>query len=92
MNSEQAQNLALLALGWMAADDEVMGGFLGASGLDPADIRGLAHDPAFMVSVFDYILSADAYVLAFATAQNIAPENVVAARNALPGGAPVHWT
>ncbi|MEX0970160.1 MAG: DUF3572 domain-containing protein [Paracoccaceae bacterium] len=92
MNSEQAQNLALQALGWMAADDEVMGGFLGSSGLDPSDIRALAKDPAFMVSVLDFILSADEYVLAFAATQKIAPESVVAARNALPGGAPVHWT
>lgn len=92
MNKEFSETLALQALAWVAADEDVLGGFLGQTGLDINDLRTRAAEPDFLGAVLDYILSADQMVLGLATALNIAPETVVSARAALPGGDSPHWT
>jgi len=92
MRPEQAETFALQALAWLASDDEMLGGFMGLSGLAPEELRSRAGDAEFLGAVLDYILSADAYVLALSDALNTKPDQVIAARIALPGGAQMHWT
>ena len=41
---ESAQTLALRALAWLLADEELTGLFLGATGASPADLRARAQD------------------------------------------------
>lgn len=92
VTAQHAEDVAVRALLWLAADDERMGGFLGATGADVADLRKDAQDPAFLGAVLDYILTADESVLEFAATENMAPEMVAMCRQALPGGAQPHWT
>lgn len=92
MTPEFAETFALQALAWLAADEDMLGGFLGMSGLAPDQLRSRAGEPEFLGAVLDYILSADDMVLALADAMGRRPEDVLAARLALPGGAEFHWT
>lgn len=89
---ETAETVALRALGWLAGDEDRMGAFLAISGVRPAEVRARAQEPEMMAAVLDFVLSEDGHVLAFAAAAGLAPEAVLAARAALPGGDLPHWT
>lgn len=92
MTPDKAETFALNALAWLAADEELLGGFMGLTGLAFDDVRNRAGDAEFLGAVLDYILSDDSLVLALADAVQVAPEQVAAARISLPGGAQFHWT
>ena len=65
---------------------------LALSGAAPGEIRARAADPEFLGFVLDFLLGADATVIAFAAAAGLRPEDVGRARAALPGGAEPAWT
>lgn len=92
MKPSTAQALALEALGWLAADDDRIGALLAASGLDPAELRRRAAQPAFLGFVLDHLLADEGMVLAFARETGHAPDAALRARAALPGGDLPHWT
>lgn len=92
MQPEAAQVLALQALGWIAAEDEVFPLFLGATGANLGDLRARAADPDFLAAVLDFLLQDDRWVVAFCDAQRHPYTAPQAARAALPGGAALHWT
>ncbi|WP_415183052.1 DUF3572 domain-containing protein [Phaeovulum sp.] len=92
MRQDIAQTVALQALGWMAADDEVFGAFLGASGATVAEVRARAADPEFLASVLDFLLLRDDWVLGFAESAAMAPDQPMRARMALGGGDMANWT
>lgn len=89
---DDAETLALTALAWLAGDAELLPAFLAATGADLDALRRLATDPAFLGAVLDFILEADARVIAFCDARNVGYERPMQARAALPGGGHVHWT
>ena len=88
----QAEALAVQALAWMAGDAELIGRFLAAAGAGPAELRARAAEPEFLGFVLDYLLSDEAALIAFATAENIPPALPMRARAALPGGDLPNWT
>lgn len=88
---ENAETIALQALGWIAADDELLGSFMGASGLTGNDLRAQAGEAEFLASVLDFVLMDDAWVQRFCDATAIPYDWPMAARACLPGMAP-HWT
>lgn len=92
MKREQAELLAIQALSWMASDDEIFHGFLGATGADASDLRERAADPHFLGAVLDYLMQQDDWVIGFARAANIPPQQVMEIRQSLPGGEQWHWT
>ena len=92
MQAEAAETVALRALGWLAAEEDLLGVFLGSSGASVDDIRDRAGDPEFLGAVLDFILMDDAWVLGFAEANDLHPDTVFAARQALPGGDLPNWT
>ena len=89
---DSAEVLAIEALVWLTADDELLPVFLGSTGAGVDDIRASAQDPEFLASVLDFILMDDAWVGAFCSSNNYAPDFPMRARAALPGGAAVNWT
>ncbi len=91
MTPENAQTLALEALGWIAGNDELLPVFLGATGADGATLRAGAGDPAFLGSVLDFLLMDDAWIVAFCDAAGRAYEAPRSARAALPGGDLADW-
>lgn len=92
MRQEDAEAVALQALAYVLSQDDLTGGFLAATGAPPDSLRGRMADPHFLGAVLDYLLQDDAWVIGFAGAIGLAPEQVQMARAALPGGQLPHWT
>lgn len=92
MKPEAAQVLALQALGWIAAQDEVFPQFLAATGAGLGDLRARAGEAVFQAAVLDFLLQDDRWVVAFCDAEGHPYTAPQAARMALPGGAETYWT
>lgn len=92
MTPEFAETIAIAALGWLAGNDELLPVFLGATGASAETLRAQATDQAFLVSVLDFLLLDDAWVIAFCDAEGLAYEAPMMARQVLPGGEQLHWT
>ena len=92
MTPDRAERIAIAALGWLAGNDELAPAFLGSTGAAAEDLRKLADDPAFLASVLDFVTMDDAWVVAFCDATGYGYEEPLRARQALPGGAQMHWT
>lgn len=77
--------VAIQALAFIAADDQLMSRFLALTGLDVADLRAAAAEPGFLVAVLDFLGGHEPDLVAFAQSADLTPEAVVAARHALAG-------
>lgn len=84
-NSEEAEILALNALGFLAADGERLQRFIDLSGLDIAAIRAGAANPAFLGGILDHLLADESLLLVFAEEQQVRPERIADLRRKLPG-------
>lgn len=87
-----AEVIGLKAVGWLAANDELLPVFLGATGADEAQFRAGLGDPDFQGSVLDFLLMDDAWITAFCEAEALPYSAPMEARAVLPGGEAVHWT
>lgn len=92
MKQDMAETLALRALGWLAANDDLFPVFLGATGASAGDVAARAGDADFLGAVLDFLLMDDAWVVAFCDDAGIAYALPMQARAALPGGGQVNWT
>lgn len=92
MQQEVAETIALQALGWLAANEELLPVFMGATGTSTADFKSRAGEPEFLCSVLDFLMMDDAWVIEFCDTQGSAYDQLMRARQALPGGAQINWT
>jgi hypothetical protein len=92
MQPEVAQVLAIQALGWIAADDEIFPLFLGATGVSLSELRARVPDPDFLAAVLDFLMQDERWVVAFCDAEGHPYTAPQTARAALPGGAVMNWT
>lgn len=91
-SQQSAEVLALQALAWLGATDDLLGVFLGSSGMSQDDLRRGATDPGVLGAVLDFLLMDDAWVVGFCDAHGLPYAAPQQARAALPGGEQVHWT
>lgn len=92
MERDFAEMRALQVLAWLAGSDDLLPVFLGASGLSERDLRDGAGDADMLASLLDFVLSDDAWVIDCAQALSVPPTEIMAIRQALPGGGLPHWT
>jgi hypothetical protein len=92
MTPERAETIALGGLGWLAQDAELLSQFMGWSGADPTRISSEARNPDFLGFVLDFILMSDDMVIRCAEEVNVAAEDIMRARQMLPGGDVPNWT
>ena len=92
MQQDHAERVALDALVWLSADEDMMANFLLATGIEPPALAAMAGAPEVLAAVLDFVMSRDPWVLAFARSAGLPPEAVLVARQGLPGGGMVHWT
>ena len=78
-----AEQIAVGALAYLAADEGRLRRFLDVTGLDPGTIRRAAASPRFLAAVLEYVMGDEALLLAFAEHHAVAPEHVGAALRAL---------
>jgi Protein of unknown function (DUF3572) len=84
-NASSANEIAVLALVFLAEDNDRLGHFLALSGLDPRTIREAARDPGFLVGVLDHLMGDEKLLVAFAAVNDLRPQQITDARTALAG-------
>ena len=92
MQQDKAETIAIQALGWLAADQDLFQTFLGASGMNVNDLKEMAADPQFLGAVLDFILMTDSTVTGFCDSAGLGYDMPIDARHSLPGGEMVNWT
>lgn len=92
MSPERAETIALQALGWLAANEELCPTFLGASGATVEDMRDRATDPQFLGSVLEFLTMNDDWIISFCDSVGISYDKPLRARYALPGSERIEWT
>ena len=86
-NTEEAEVIALHALGFIASDPERLQRFIDLSGLNLQAIRAGAADTAFLGGILDHLLADQTLLLIFAAEHGLKPESVTRLRRKLPGAA-----
>lgn len=81
--NESPMTLALAALGWTVSDAARAHRLLDITGLDPADLRARAADPAVLSAVLRFLESHEPDLVACAEAIGCDPAALVAAQAAL---------
>jgi hypothetical protein len=84
--SEEAEAIAIRALGFVAADTELLPRFLALTGIEAASIRRAAAEPGFLAGVLQFILAHEPTLLRFCEETGTPPQSVGAALRALPMG------
>ena len=92
ISPDQAEAIALRALTFLVGHEELRDIFLGSSGASLEDLKAGATDAGFLGSVLDFILMDDAWVMQFCDQYQLDYNEIYPARQALPGGAQIHWT
>lgn len=92
MNAEIAETIGLKALAWMVGNEDLLPVFMGATGTSEEDLKDRAMDPELLGALLDFLLMEDAWITAFCEANGLGFDQPMQARQALPGGEPVHWT
>ncbi len=85
LSREDAQEIAIRTLTFLAGDEERMSRFLALSGMGPQDIRDNANEAGFHVALLDYLMSDEALLLTFCGNENIDPQLIAPAHHLLEG-------
>nr|WP_210292029.1 DUF3572 domain-containing protein [Aurantimonas endophytica] len=83
ISREDADSVAVQALGFIAADRPLLDRFLAVTGINVAELRAAAATPGFLAGVLDFVLAHEPTLMAFAADQSLDPARVAAAREAL---------
>ncbi|WP_417277941.1 DUF3572 domain-containing protein [Celeribacter sp.] len=92
MQQESAEVIGLKVLAWLAAEEEIFPVFLGASGITAEELIARASEVEILSAVLDFLTMDDEWVKACCQATGLDPHEPMRARQALPGGAQIHWT
>jgi hypothetical protein len=84
---ENAEILALEALGWLAGEETGIARFMDQAGIDAASLRDAAGSPGMALAVLDFLLGNEDLLLQFCESAGIAPKDLHLARHQLGGGA-----
>ncbi len=80
---EGAEYVAINALQYLASDSKLLERFVGITGIAPDQFRDAASERGFLVGVLDFFIAHEPSLIALGEAIDIAPENIVKARNIL---------
>jgi hypothetical protein len=84
LSVEDAQAVALKAVAFIAADDELLSRFVALTGCGLDGIRRRISDAGFLGGVLDFILADEPTLLTFVAAADLVPEMPALARAKLP--------
>jgi hypothetical protein len=85
MSQEEAEILAIRALGFVADDDNRLARLIALTGLSADDLRQRATDPDFLGALLDFLLEDERMLMDFVARTGIRPEAPYAARRRFPG-------
>ena len=82
---KSADDTAIAILTWLASEPELMSRFLALSGTDLASLRSAVGDPGFMGGLVAFLMDHEPTLMAFCTATQTSPEEVVRAHHIFSG-------
>jgi hypothetical protein len=82
-NEEEAEPLALAALGWTLGDPARAQRLLALTGLAPDDLRFRLGEPSLLAAIIRFLEAHEPDLVACAEALEVAPERLVEARRRL---------
>ncbi len=91
MNPDAAETIALRALAWIAADEELLPQLAGATGMSLDDAKTRAQDPAFLAGILEFLCMEDRWIRQFCDAQGLPYDAPMKALMALPGQQRDEW-
>lgn len=80
LTAEDAETVALKAIGFVVADDDLLSRFVALTGCGADELRARLADRAFLAAVLDFVLTDEATTLRFAEGEDFAPETPMLAR------------
>jgi hypothetical protein len=86
LTRQNAETIAIEALGFVAADPELLPRFLAITGIEAQSIR----EPGFLAGVLQFILAHEPTLMKFSEASGLAPATVAGALRRLPLGDDSH--
>ncbi|RUM99437.1 DUF3572 family protein [Pseudaminobacter arsenicus] len=89
---EGAEAIAIQALGFIAADPELLPRFLALTGIEASAIRQAAMEPGFLAGVLQFVLAHEPTLMRFSEESGIAPAIISGALRHLPLGDDHHQT
>lgn len=92
MNKDQAEAIALDALGYIIQNETQRARFLDLTGIAPSDLRAGLSDPAFLIAVIEFLLGHEPSLLEFCAAQEIDPLWPARAHGLLAGHQASEWS
>ncbi len=82
---DEAGQIALSALRFLAADMALWSGFEEQSGISPDMLAGLVDEPGFLAGILDYLLQDESLLLSFCSNSSTGPDQVMKAKHVLAG-------
>ena len=92
MDREIAETRALEVLTWVLSEDNLIQVFMGATGASQNDLRSNTLSHEFLISILDFVLMDDRWVISCGKFLNIDPSQIQLIRMSLDGGQEVNWT
>jgi len=85
LSREDAREIAIRALTFLAGDAEHMSRFLALSGMGLQDIRTNAQEAPFQAALLEHLMDDEALLLTFCGNENIDPQLIAPALHLLEG-------
>lgn len=80
LSVEEAETVAINAMGFLAGDPERIERFIALTGLGPAEIPNMLGDRSFLSGVLDHLLADETLLFLFCEDTGVAPDTPAAAR------------
>ena len=92
MDKEIAEIRALEVLTWVLSEPDLIQVFMRATGASQDDLRSSTLSHEFLISILDFVLMDDNWVISCSTFLSIEPSQIQIIRLSLDGGQEVNWT
>ena len=92
MDREIAETRALEVLTWVLSEEDLIQVFMNATGASQNDLRSNTLSHELLLSILDFVLMDDRWVISCGKFLNIDPSKIQLIRMSLDGGQDMTWT
>ena len=92
MDKEIAEIRALEVLTWVLSEPDLIQVFMRVTGASQDDLRSSTLSHEFLISILDFVLMDDNWVISCSKFLSIEPSQIQIIRLSLDGGQEVNWT
>lgn len=85
MGPADAESIGVAALGWIAADGELINRFMSLTGIEANAIRSAAGEPGFLAGVLEFLMGHEPTLVRFCEDNALDPAQIAKAQAHLSG-------